>query len=73
MSTAFIELLRKSNLDYVISRKPFKIGSRSDDMIIACFVDIKTKKLQVNKNNEHPNLLKNSFYIFILSADRLSG
>lgn len=45
--SAFVELLRKSNLDYVIARKPFKIGSRSDDVIFASFVDMKTKKLQV--------------------------
>ena len=34
--SAFVELLRKSNLDYAAARKPFKIGSRSDD--IFCFV-----------------------------------
>ncbi len=45
--SAFVELLRKSNLDYIVSRKPFKVGSRSDDMIFASFIDMKTKKLQV--------------------------
>ena len=45
--SAFVELLRKSNLDYVVSRKPFKIGSRNDDVIFAAFIDMKTKKLQV--------------------------
>jgi len=45
--SAFVELLRKSNLDYIVSRKPFKVGSRSDDIIFASFIDMKTKKLQV--------------------------
>jgi hypothetical protein len=45
--SAFVELLRKSNLDYVVVRKPFKVGSRSDDIVFASFVDMKTKKLQV--------------------------
>ncbi|CAF1343264.1 unnamed protein product [Adineta steineri] len=45
--SAFVELLRKSNLDYIVSRKPFKVGSRSDDMIFASFIDMKIKKLQV--------------------------
>jgi hypothetical protein len=45
--SAFVELLRKSNLDYIVARKPFKIGSRSDDIIFASFIDMKIKKLQV--------------------------
>ncbi|CAF4548235.1 unnamed protein product [Rotaria sp. Silwood1] len=45
--SAFVELLRKSNLDYIVARKPFKIGSRSDDVIFASFIDMKTKKLQL--------------------------
>jgi len=45
--SAFVELLRKSNLDYVVTRKPFKVGSRSDDIIFASFIDMKTKKLQL--------------------------
>ncbi|UJR23369.1 hypothetical protein I4U23_026378 [Adineta vaga] len=45
--SAFVELLRKSNLDYSVCRKPFKVGSRSDDIIFASFIDIKTKKLQL--------------------------
>ncbi|CAF3392895.1 unnamed protein product [Rotaria socialis] len=45
--SAFLELLRKSNLDYVIARKPFKIGSRSDDVIFASFIDLKIKRLQL--------------------------
>ena len=49
MSSAFAELLRKSNLDYIVTRKPFKVGSRSDDIIFASFINIKTKKLQVKK------------------------
>jgi hypothetical protein len=45
--SAFVELLRKSNLDYAVSRKPFKVGSRSDDIVFASFIDMKTKRLQV--------------------------
>jgi hypothetical protein len=51
MSSAFVELLRKSNLDYILTRKPFKVGSRSDDIIFASFIDMKTKKLQVKKRS----------------------
>jgi hypothetical protein len=47
MSSAFVELLRKSNLDLVAVRKPFKIGSRSDDIVFASLIDTKIKKLQV--------------------------
>jgi hypothetical protein len=54
MSSAFVELLRKSNLDYIVTRKPFKLGSRSDDIIFASFIDTKTKKLQVN-NKQNKN------------------
>ena len=49
MSSAFVELLRKSNLDYLFTRKALKVGSRSDDLIVASLIDIKTKKLQVNR------------------------
>jgi hypothetical protein len=45
--SAFVELLRKSNLDYIVIRKPLKEGSRSDDAIVASLVDAKHKKLQV--------------------------
>ena len=45
--SAFVELLRKSNLDYAVARKPFKVGSRSDDIVFASFVDMRIKKLQV--------------------------
>ena len=48
MSSAFVELLRKSNLDYIVTRKPFKVGSRSDDIMFASLIDVKTKKLQVS-------------------------
>jgi hypothetical protein len=57
--SAFVELLRKSNLDYIVARKPFKVGSRNDDIIFASFIDTKIKKLQVKvnlrsfKKNEH--------------------
>jgi len=49
MSSAFVELLCKSNLDYIVIRKTFKIGSRNDDIIFASFIDMKTKRLQVKK------------------------
>ncbi|CAF0797727.1 unnamed protein product [Adineta ricciae] len=45
--SAFVELLRKCNLDYSVSRKPFKIGSRNDDIILASFIDMTIKKLQL--------------------------
>jgi hypothetical protein len=45
--SAFVELLRKCNLDYIVTRKPFKVGSRSDDIIFASFIDVKIKRLQV--------------------------
>ena len=48
MSSAFVELLRKSNLDYIVTRKSLKVGSHSDDIIFASFIDMKIKKLQVN-------------------------
>lgn len=48
--SAFVELLRKSNLDYIVARKPFKIGSRSDDIMFASFIDMRVKKLQVKLN-----------------------
>jgi hypothetical protein len=51
MSSAFVELLHKSNLDYIVTRKPLKVGSRSDDILFASFIDMKTKKLQVKKRN----------------------
>ncbi|CAF0733644.1 unnamed protein product [Adineta steineri] len=47
MSTAFVELLRKSNLDYIVKRKPFKIGSQNADIIFASFINMKTKTLQL--------------------------
>jgi hypothetical protein len=47
MSSAFVELLQKSNLDYLVVQKPFKVGSHNDDIIFASFIDMKTKTLQV--------------------------
>ncbi|CAF3279934.1 unnamed protein product [Rotaria socialis] len=47
MSSAFVELLQKSNLDYIITRKTFKIASHNDDIIFASFVDMKTNTLQL--------------------------
>ncbi|CAF2315823.1 unnamed protein product [Rotaria sp. Silwood2] len=47
MSSAFVELLRKSNLDYVVTRKSFKIGSRSDDIIFVSLINKNTKTLQL--------------------------
>jgi hypothetical protein len=49
MSSAFVELLQKSNLNYIVTRKLFKIGSRNDEILIASFIDMKSKKLQVKK------------------------
>lgn len=50
--SAFVELLRKSNLDYAVARKPFRVGSRSDDIIFVSFVDMRIKKLQVRSSIE---------------------
>ncbi|CAF0881936.1 unnamed protein product [Rotaria sordida] len=47
MSSAFVELLRKSNLDYIVTRKSLKVGSHSDDIIFASLIDTKTKTLQL--------------------------
>ncbi|CAF2424867.1 unnamed protein product [Rotaria sp. Silwood2] len=55
--SAFVELLRKSNLDYIVARKPFKIGSRSDDVIFASFIDVKTKRLQLVACLDKPELV----------------
>ncbi len=49
MSSAFVELLQKSNLNYIVTRKLLKIGSRNDEILIASFIDMKSKKLQVKK------------------------
>jgi hypothetical protein len=49
MSSAFVELLQKSNLNYIVTRKLFKIGSRNDEFLIASFINMKSKKLQVKK------------------------
>jgi hypothetical protein len=61
MSSAFIELLRKSNLDYIVIRKPFKVGSRNDDIIFASFIDMKTKKLQVKNKKKFVFFVKQNF------------
>ncbi|CAF1226192.1 unnamed protein product, partial [Rotaria magnacalcarata] len=45
------------NLDYVVARKPFKIGSRSDDVIFASFIDLKIKKLQLIACLDKPELV----------------
>ncbi|CAF0807080.1 unnamed protein product [Rotaria sp. Silwood1] len=47
MSSAFVELLHKSNLDCIVTKKPFKVGSHSDDIIFASLIDAKTKTLQL--------------------------
>jgi hypothetical protein len=66
MTSAFVELLRQSNLDYIITRKPFKVGSRSDDIIFASFIDMKTKKLQVkNKQKDKRNLFSKIKHILV--------
>jgi len=62
MSSAFVELLRKSNLDYIVIRKPFKVGSRNDDIIFASFIDMKTKKLQVKNKKEVCFLCKTKLF-----------
>ena len=49
--SASVELLRKSNLDYVVTRKPLKDGSRSDDAIVASLIDAKQKRLQVESDS----------------------
>jgi len=51
MSSSFVELLRKSNLDFLMTRKPLKIGSHNEDIILASFINFKTKTLQVK--HEH--------------------
>lgn len=53
--SAFVELLRKSNLDYIVTRKPLKEGSRSDDAMVASLVDVKQKKLQVKGASLSPS------------------
>jgi hypothetical protein len=66
MTSAFVELLRQSNLDYIIARKPFKVGSRSDDIIFASFIDMKTKKLQVKtKQKDKRNLFSKIKHILV--------
>jgi hypothetical protein len=50
MSSAFVELLQKSNLNYIITRKTLKIGSQSDEILVASFIDTKSKRLQVKKH-----------------------
>lgn len=52
MSSAFVELLQKSNLDYIITQKPFKIGSQNENILFASFINTKTKKLQVKNPKE---------------------
>ncbi|UJR25529.1 hypothetical protein I4U23_006875 [Adineta vaga] len=47
MSSAFTELLRKSNLDFIVTQKISKLGSRTDEIIIATFIDMNIKKLQL--------------------------
>ena len=47
MSSAFVELLQKSNLDYIITRKSLKTGSTNEDLIFTSLINTKTKKLQV--------------------------
>lgn len=47
MSSAFVELLQKSNLDYTIVQKPLKIGSQNENILFASFINTKTKNLQV--------------------------
>ena len=49
MSSAFVELLQKSNLDYLITRKSFKIGSHSDDILFVSLINTKVKQLQVTE------------------------
>lgn len=71
MSSAFVELLRKSNLDYLVARKPFKVGSRSDDIVFGSLVDVKTKKLQVSINETDVRTSNTNDLWF--SVDRLSG
>ena len=51
MSSAFVELLQKSNLDYLLTRKPFKVGSRSDDILFVSLINTKAKQLQVERTN----------------------
>jgi hypothetical protein len=65
MSSAFIELLHKSNLDYIVLRKPFKIGSHNDDIIFASFIDMKTKKLQVKKKSQENLFVKNKKFSLV--------
>lgn len=48
MSSAFVELLHKSNFDYIISKKSFKAVSQTENVIFVSLIDSKTKTLQVN-------------------------
>jgi hypothetical protein len=56
MSSAFVELLQKSNLNYIITRKTLKVGSHNDEILVASFIDIKSKRLQVIKKKQHESL-----------------
>lgn len=61
MSSAFVELLQKSNLDYLLTRKPFKVGSRSDDILFVSLINTKAKQLQVKRTN-HSSKHKSEFF-----------
>ena len=71
MSSAFVELLRKSNLDYLVVRKPFKVGSRSDDIVFGSLIDVKTKKLQVSI--DETDVQTSYTGDLLLPVDRVSG
>ena len=59
--SAFVELLRKSNLDFVVTRKPLKDGARSDDAIVASLIDTKQKRLQVESESHSQRKTINMF------------
>lgn len=52
MSSAFVELLRKANLDFIVTQKPLKLGSHTDDILFASLIDPKSKTLQVNERKQ---------------------
>jgi hypothetical protein len=47
--SAFVELLKASNLDRLVTRQTLKVGIHSDDILFSTLINTKTKELQVNR------------------------
>lgn len=50
MSSAFVELLQKSNLDCLVTRKTIKFTSQNEDLLFASLINFNTQKLQVKQS-----------------------